>query len=266
MVSKDSLTLVFQDIREVSNVTIAFFIGNIGLNIISLVIILISVFFGIGKIIIIQFLVMLSSAIVVLSLKSQSTNIEEASLQLAILIVTYVTSSLLADVLLYYMWVGFLLGPLFRWMKHSDNIYASSVFPYSQVVAFGLLVLLIIPLWIPVLASYFLVLLLQVVGVRIVNRSVLEFLILDKGSYETFECVSVEQTTSPNIYRLDFDYRLKGTWSISKYNFSHIDNANNIDSSIFLFLSWLRRDSLMAVLAMQPTANFSFHLRRGTRR
>ena len=173
VVSKDSLTLVFQDIREVSNVTIAFFIGNVGLNIISLVIILISVFFGIGKIIIIQFLVMLSSAIVVLSLKSQSTNIEEASLQLAILIVTYVTSSLLADVLLYYMWVGFLLGPLFRWMKHSDNIYASSVFPYSQVVAFGLLVLLIIPLWIPVLASYFLVLLLQVVGVRIVNRSVL---------------------------------------------------------------------------------------------
>ena len=145
-------------------------------------------------------------------------------------------------------------------MKHSDNIFASSVFPYPQVVAFGLLVLLIIPLWIPVLASYFLVLLLQVVGVRIVNRSVLEFLILDKGSYETFECVSVEQTTSPNIYRLDFDYRLKGTWSISKYNFSHIDNANNIDSSIFLFLSWLRRDSLMAVLAMQPTANFSFHL------
>ena len=211
VVTANSLTLVFQDISEVSNVKIAFFIVNIGLNIISLVILLISVFYGIENIIFIQFLIMMSSAIVVLSLRSQSTeNIDEASLQLAILIATYITTSLLADVLLYFLWVGFLLGPLFRWMKHSDDTYASSVFPYIQIVAFGLLVLLIVPLWIPVLASYFVVLLLQVFGVRIVNRSVLEFLILDRGSYETFRCVAVEET-APGIFRLDFDYRLKGT-------------------------------------------------------
>ena len=59
VVTANSLTLVFQDISEVSNVKIAFFIGNIGLNIISLVILLISVFYGIENIIFIQFLVRL---------------------------------------------------------------------------------------------------------------------------------------------------------------------------------------------------------------
>lgn len=210
VVKEDSLTFVFQDISQVSNLKIAYFLGNVSLNVLSLIIILISVFFGIGKIIIIQFCIMALSAIVVVSLRSQSgLGIDESSLQLAILIVTFVTSSLLADVLIYYAWVGFLLGPLFRWMKHSDSLYASSTFPFMHVIAMCILLFLLLPLWVPILASYVLVLLLQVIGVVIVNRSVLEFLILDKGSYEIFKCTSVEES-SPGIFKLIWEYRLKG--------------------------------------------------------
>lgn len=264
VVKENSLTFVFQDISSVSDLKVAYFLGNVSLNVLSLLVIIISVLYGIGKIIVIQFGIMVVSTIVVLSLRSQSgMGIDEASLQLAILVVTFVTCSLLADVLIYYMWVGFLLGPLFRWMKHSDDLYASSIFPYGQVIVFCLLLIILLPLWVPILASYVLVLLLQVAGVVIVNRSVLEFLILNKKSYEIFECVAVEEIT-PGIFNVKFDYRLKGRCNRSSATSQITSNAStfrlqtNKANTFFSYL--LDRNHHVAILEIQSPTHLTIHV------
>ena len=233
--TKNSLTFEFADLSVTEPISISLYIGSISLNIISLIIIMISVMWGVSKIIPIQFVIMLLSTIVTFCLNRIINPLEATTLKLATLITTFVTSTLLADVLLYYMWTAYLLPPIFRWRKHCNDditggLYSSVLFPYFELSVAILLLTVLLPLWIPCLASYFLVLLLQIVGVRMVDRSVLEFLILNRASYENFTCTAIEEGED-HEFTVVFHLRLK---EVSRSGSGRI-TTNHITITLYAF-------------------------------
>ena len=207
-----SVSFVFNDLLDSSRTTISLYIG-LSLNLISLILILIATFWQVGRMISLFLVILVLSAIVTIVLAS----IEGTGRTLAQVIVSLVTTILLADIICYYSWTSLLLPGILRFVGSRDhktaedgrvNIFAEEAqFPYVSVILLVILSVLLLPLWVPILISYVIFFVLQIVGLNVINRSHFEFLMLSKDSYDfRLDEYSIKES-GPSVVTIS--YRLK---------------------------------------------------------
>lgn len=212
-----SVSFVFNDLIDNTRTTISLYIG-LSLNLISLILILIATFWQVGLMIPLFLIILVLSAIVTIVLAS----IEGTGRTLAQVIVSLVTTILLADIICYYSWTSLLLPGILQFVGSRDhkgksdtaegervNIFAEEAqFPYVSVILLAILSVLLLPLWVPILLSYCLFFLLQIVGLNVINRSHFEFLMLSKDSYDfQLQEYSINEDGGPSVVAIS--YRLK---------------------------------------------------------
>ena len=181
-ISENAITFQFVDLyNTVDGLVVTLYVGSISIGLISLVTIFASVIWGVERTIQIQFVIMLLATILVIGINSGET--VPPTRDLAILVVNFVAASLLADVLLHLAWTRYLVPAFLRWSKHRG-----ARFPIGVLVLFTIYAILVVPLWVPILLSYALVILLQLLGMRLIDRAIIELVLLKKNSYEIFQC------------------------------------------------------------------------------
>ena len=186
-ISENAITFQFIDLRTVDDLVVTLYVGSISIGLISLITLLASVIWGTESTIQYQFCIMLLAGILVIAVNTG----EKVTRNLAILVVNFVAASLLADVLLHLAWTRYLVPAILRWSKRR------ATFPVGVLSAFLLYSVLCVPLWVPILLSYALILILQLLGVRLIDRAIIEFVLLRRNSYEVFECSEHNAPSSP---------------------------------------------------------------------
>ena len=179
-ISENAITFRFVDLSTVDDLVVTLYVGSISIGLISLVTIFASVIWGTEVTIQVQFCIMLLATILVIGVNSGET--DPPTRNLAILVVNFVAASLLADVLLHLAWTRYLVPAILRWIKRRAG------FPVGVCSTFLLYSVLCVPLWVPILLTYALVILLQLLGVRLIDRAIIEFVLLRRSSYDIFEC------------------------------------------------------------------------------
>ena len=251
-ISENAITFQFVDLgATVDGLVVTLYVGSISIGLISLVTIFASVIWGVERTIQIQFVIMLLATILVIGINSGET--DPPTRNLAILVVNFVAASLLADVLLHLAWTRYLVPAFLRWSKHRAR------FPIGVLALFTIYAILVVPLWVPILLSYALVILLQLLGVRLIDRAIIEFVLLRRNSYEIFECSEYRPPTEPGGDGVVVFQVLLKEVSCGNLVSALRYNANN--SSLFI------RSFLGNCFALRLQADASLYtLRRSSRR
>lgn len=191
---EQSITLQFASVgssqqSSPTETDIFLFIG-IGLSFIVLACILIVIFWRVRWQCELTCLVMVVSTVILVVVRSYintpslRTAEEILGLSKAYLAIQFTTAALIADIVLYYLWASYLLPSILRWeWSRVQDVRSRQLFPWWRLGMFLLFALLVLPLWLLIVGSYFVLLLLQLVGVPLVDRSAFEFLTLWRGAW-----------------------------------------------------------------------------------